>query len=105
MADIIPSSEENKQKITPLRCLLGAAIASALATALYFLTSSIAAVFAAKPINFDNQLAFRISTAVRTLVLGMATLGTFIFAFVAGGLILLAIQLLIKGRSQNSTPS
>ena len=40
----------------------------------------------------------RIGVAVRTLILGMAALGTFIFGFVAIGLILLSLQLLFQGK-------
>jgi enolase len=41
-------------------------------------------------------MVIRISSAVRTLVLGVASLATFVFAFVAFGLILLAIQLIVQ---------
>jgi hypothetical protein len=65
-----------------------------LAWGLYGLTAAIAVSFATKPIISDNLLVQRIAAAVRTLVLGVASLGTFIFGFVAVGLILLATQLL-----------
>lgn len=84
------------QKATPLKCFVGSGIAGSLAIALYSLTSSIAHTFATKPVTSTNQLVIRISAAVRTLVVGMASLGTFIFGFVALGLILLAIQLTIQ---------
>jgi Protein of unknown function (DUF3082) len=85
-----------RQKATPLKCFVGSGIASSLAIALYFLTASIAHTFATKPVTSTNQLVIRISSAVRTLVVGMASLGTFIFGFVALGLVLLAIQLTIQ---------
>jgi hypothetical protein len=40
----------------------------------------------------------RIGAAVRSLVLGVAALGTFIFGFVALGLILLSLQLIFQGK-------
>jgi len=78
---------------TPLRCLVGSSISGALAYGLYRLTAAIALSFALKPVLSDNLMVQRISSAVRTLVLGVASLATFIFGFVAIGLILLAIQL------------
>jgi hypothetical protein len=79
-----------------LRCLLGSSISAALAWGLYSLTSAIAITFATKPILSQNQIVQRIGSAVRTLVLGVASMATFIFGFVAIGLILLAIQLVIQ---------
>jgi len=81
---------------TPLRCFVGSGIAGSLGWALYLLTSSIALTFATKPVMSDKAMVQRIASAVRTLVLGLASLGTFIFAFVAIGLILLGIQLLFQ---------
>jgi hypothetical protein len=89
-------AKKEKEKITPLRCLMGSGIAGGLAIALYSITASIAHTFASKPVTSSNQLVIRISAAVRTLVVGMASLGTFIFAFVALGLMLLAIQVTIQ---------
>ncbi|MEB3178307.1 MAG: DUF3082 domain-containing protein [Nostocaceae cyanobacterium] len=82
---------------TPLRCLIGAIISGGVGYGCYLLMVAIATSFANKPIHSDNQLALRISSAVRTLVLGVATLGTGIFALVTLGLLALAIQLLFQG--------
>lgn len=81
---------------TPLRCLVGSGISASLAWGLYLLTSAIAVSFASKPMLSDKAIVQRIASAVRTLVLGLASLGTFIFAFVAIGLILLMIQLILQ---------
>ncbi len=98
-----PKNEEKaSQPVTPLRCLTGSAIAGTFAIALYSLTHSIAETFAKKPVTSTNQLVINISAAVRTLVVGVASLATFIFAFVAIGLILLAIQLVIEKLKQGS---
>ncbi|MBE9242518.1 DUF3082 domain-containing protein [Synechocystis salina] len=81
---------------TPLRCLVGSGISASLAWGLYLLTSAIAVSFASKPMLSDKAIVHRIASAVRTLVLGLASMGTFIFAFVAIGLILLMIQLIVQ---------
>ena len=87
---------------TPLRCFIGAAIASGIGSALYFLTLSIMQSFANKPLPTGNRIAVNIGTAVRTLVVGMSTLATAIFAIAAVGLVALGIQLLIKQLRQPS---
>jgi Protein of unknown function (DUF3082) len=115
MADQTPSIEpkvtpiekkakpiEENEKVTPIRCFLGAFISSVLAYFLYYLTSAIITTFSTKPVTGDSQLAFRIATAVRTLVMGLSSLATFIFVFVTFGLILLGIQLMIQGSRQNT---
>lgn len=86
-------STESKSKITPLRCLTGSLLSGSLGIALYSLTSAIATSFANKPIVSDKVTVVRLSALVRTLVVGVASLGTFVFFFVALGLLLLAIQL------------
>lgn len=89
---------EKKEPVppTPLRCLVGSGISATLAWGLYLLTSAIAVSFASKPVLSDKAIVQRIASAVRTLVLGLASMGTFIFAFVAIGLILLMVQLILQ---------
>ncbi|WP_267382814.1 DUF3082 domain-containing protein [Cyanobacterium sp. uoEpiScrs1] len=94
----IPTPNRDKdspttKKVTPLRCLVGSTISGFLAFGCYSLTFSIIKSFAAKPLISNNPLVLRIGSLVRTLVMGIASLGTFVFSFVAFGLILLAIQL------------
>jgi uncharacterized membrane protein (DUF373 family) len=81
---------------TPLRCFTGALISGSLAIALYKLTASIAGTFANKPVPTGNVTTTNIAVAVRTLVVGMSTLATAIFAISALGLVALGIQLLVK---------
>lgn len=100
---IAPATETGKTLPSPLRCLVGALIAGGLAIALYFLTSSIAQAFAAKPIQSDNVLVWKITIAVRTLVVGISTLGTGVFGFISVGLVGLAIQILVQ-RPNNQLP-
>jgi hypothetical protein len=82
--------------VTPLRCLTGALMAGCLGLLLYRLTQAIATSFAAHPLISTQPLAHNLSAAVRTLVVGMATLATGIFSLAALGLVGLAIQLLIQ---------
>jgi hypothetical protein len=97
MSDSPTPQSPTPQSPTPLRCLLGAIVAAVLAYALYNMTSSIAISFATKPIDTDTTLIVqRISSAVRTLVLGMSAMGTGIFGLAALGLFALAIQLLFR---------
>lgn len=99
-----PRDTQPAPTTTPLRCLIGAAIASAIATALYSLTSAIATTLAAKPLPTVNATAVNLAIAVRTLVVGVATLGTGVFALAAVGLLLLALQLLLRRPPASGTP-
>jgi hypothetical protein len=100
------SIEAEKKEVTPLRCLVGSVMAGGLATGLYSLTYAIASTFAKKPLISDNLLVLKIGAAVRTLVVGVASMATFIFGFVAIGLILLAMQLIIQDfKKEKLSPS
>ena len=83
-------------------CISGSAIAGSMAVGLYFLTTSIAGNFAAKPLQTANPLAQNISSLVRTTVVGVSALGTGVFAVVALGLLALGIQILVKGDRQTT---
>lgn len=85
-----------EQPMSVWRCLSGAAIAAAFALGLYGLTSAIAQAFASHPLQTTNVTAQNISVAVRTLVIGISTLGTGIFAITALGLLGLSLQLVIQ---------
>ena len=88
-----------------LRGLTGALMPGTIASALYGATTRIAINFASKPVTSDNLTVHNLSAAVRTLVVGMVALGTFIFAFSAIGLLLLSAQTawnLLKQRSADS---
>lgn len=77
---------------SPLRSLTGALMAAAIGLLLYRLTSSIMQSFAAHPTVSHNTIVVNLSAAIRTLVVGLATMATGIFAFVTLGLVALAIQ-------------
>ena len=89
---------------SPLKCFSAALISGGFAIALYFLTSSIAQSFAAKPLASTNPTAINIAIAVRTLVVGVSTLGTFVFSFIAVGLLALGLQSVIQQLKNKSTP-
>jgi hypothetical protein len=98
MTDDPVSTAEPAPTTTPGRCFRGAAISGGLAFVLYGFTQSIIRVLAGVPIPNKSVTAANISIAVRTLVVGMSTLATAIFAIATLGLLGLGIQLLIKGR-------
>ncbi len=82
--------------VTPLRCCLGATVSGLFSSGMFRLTHSIVDTFASKPVISHNIITLKISVAVRTLVVGVSTLATTIFAFAAIGLILLAIQITLQ---------
>lgn len=90
---------------TPLRCLTGALIAGSLALVMYRLTMAMVATYS-KPIEFHNPLAVRLAGLVRTMIVGVSTLGTMVFGIVTLGLVALAVQLLIQRftQPQDATP-
>jgi hypothetical protein len=85
-----------KSQPTVLRCVMGSLIASAFAFGMYSLTMSIALSFASKPVHSDNITVIKIGVAVRTLVVGMAALGTGVFGIAAVGLLLLGVQIMLQ---------
>lgn len=91
-----PTDTSGQVPPTPLRCITGAVMSGGLGYALYLLMISIATTFAKKPIHSDNQLVISLTSAVRTLVVGIVALGTGIFAIVTVGLLALAVQLLVQ---------
>ena len=87
-----------KEQVTgsPLRCFTGAVISGGMGFAAYSLMIAIATNFASKPIHSINPLVVKISSAVRTLVVGVVALGSGIFVIVAIGLLALGVQLLVQ---------
>lgn len=97
-------SKEGAPAPSPLRCIGGSIVAGGIAVVLYRLTSSIAIAFATKPLHTDNFTTQRISAAVRTLIVGLSSLGTGIFALAAFGLFALGIQLLLQRTKEQLPP-
>jgi hypothetical protein len=90
------SLDKTTEKTTPLRCFVSSCIAGALAFASYSLFSSIVQTYATKVITSSNPLVINITSAVRTLVMGVVALATGVFAMVAIGLFLLGIQIALQ---------
>jgi Protein of unknown function (DUF3082) len=88
------SNQSSNQPPSVLRCILGAIVSGAIAFVLWNFTQTIAATFAAKQITSDNMIVIRISIAIRTLVIGMVTLGAGVFGLAAVGLTGLGLQTL-----------
>ncbi|BAZ08032.1 DUF3082 domain-containing protein [Calothrix sp. NIES-3974] len=92
-----------EKQTTPLRCFTGAFISAGLAYAGYNMMIAIATSFAEKPLHSDNQIVMRISIAVRTLVVGVVSLGTGVFTIVGLGLFILGLQLLVQGKKNQES--
>ncbi len=90
------SLDKTEKTTTPLRCFLSSVIAGALAFASYSLFSSIVQTYATKAVTSNNPIVINITSAVRTLVMGVVALATGVFAMVAIGLFLLGIQLMVQ---------
>ena len=95
------SSPSDSAMPSPLRCLIGAIIAAAIAFGAYNLMHAIALSFASKPIASTNVTVVNITVAVRTLVVGIMALATGVTSLAAVGLMGLGIQLLLR-RSNDS---
>jgi Protein of unknown function (DUF3082) len=104
MSDLSPKPSSDANSLnpppTPLRCLLGSIVSGGIAFMIWQLTQSIAISFATTPIVSDNRIVVRISTAVRTLVVGMSAMGTGIFALACVGLFALGIQILFTKKTE-----
>lgn len=96
------SAEVNSkdERTTPLRCLLASLTSGGIAIALYLLMNSIVQTYATKAVTSTNPVVINLTIAVRTMVIGIAALGTGVFGLVAIGLFLLGIQVTIKSLSQ-----
>ena len=85
-----------EEKTTPLRCFVSSLISGTMAYGAYSLLHSITQTYATKAITSTNPLVINITTAVRTLVMGIVALATGVFALATVGLFLLGIQLAIQ---------
>jgi Protein of unknown function (DUF3082) len=104
MSDLLPTPTPDDNAAppppTPLRCLLGSIVSGGIAFLIWQLTQSIALSFARTPIVSDNRIVVRMSTAIRTLVVGMSAMGTGIFALACVGLFALGIQILFTKKPE-----
>ena len=93
-------NNSDKSEVTPLKCFLSSVFSGVMALAVYRLMSAIIEVYSSKPAVADNMLILKVTVAVRTLVIGVAALGTGVFGFVALGLFLLGLQITFKDLSK-----
>ncbi len=98
------NSSPPSPKITPLRCFIGGGIAGSIGFASYMLTKAVVLTYANTPITFSNPLAVNIAATVRTLVIGITLLATFVFSLVAVGLTLLGFKLILDNLKGNPSP-
>lgn len=84
----------------PLSFLSGALTAALLAWLSLGLSRRVALHYALHPPHYSSSIAQSIATALKTLIVGMAFLATFSFAFIALGLALVFLRSLVPG----STP-
>lgn len=88
---------DKKDNVTPLKCFFSSIISGGFAYAIYLLFNSIVQTYAGKAITSTNPFVINLTSAVRTLVMGVVALATGVFGMVAIGLFLLGIQLTIQG--------
>ena len=89
------------EKATPLRCLFASTISGAIAFCLYLLFNSIVQTYAAKAVTSTNPIVINLTSAVRTMVMGIVALGMGVFGVVAIGLFLLGIQVTLQNLKNN----
>lgn len=92
-----------KKEVTPLSCFFASLISGGIAALVYMLMSAIVSTYADKPVISESVIVIKITTAVRTLVIGVAALGTGVFGIVAVGLFLLGIQVTIKSLTKQAS--
>ena len=77
-----------------LRAFTGSLMAGTFTLLFYKMTVAIATTFANKPVVSDNITVINLSSAVRTLVVGVVAMGTGVFGMAAIGLFALGIQMI-----------
>ena len=102
MTEEIPDPKPEDILPSPLRCWTGTAVAGSMSFAAYLLTTKIIANFASNPPT-GNTFAIRISVTVRTLITGVSTMATSVFALIAIGLLLLGFKSLLTPEKTATT--
>jgi Protein of unknown function (DUF3082) len=97
------SEIDSTQQTSPLRCFVSSGIAGVIAFGAYSLLHSIMQTYGAKAITSHNPVVIDITTAVRTMVMGIVALGTGVFSLAAVGLFLLGIQVTVQSLRKAST--
>lgn len=87
--------------LSPWRCWLGTGVAGGMAAVMYILTLTIAQSFAQHTPG-GNALSLQLAVTVRTAVIGIAALGTGVFALIALGLFFLGVKVALPAKSSPS---
>jgi hypothetical protein len=90
---------EPERRKGPLSYLSGALTAGLLAWLCLGLSRRLAVYYALHPPHYASAIAQSIATALKTLIVGLAFLATFSFAFIALGLSLVLVRSLVAGPS------
>ena len=103
-SELVNNSELDtaEDKTSPLRCFVSSAIAGIIAFGSYSLLQSIVQTYGTKPITSHNPVVIDLTTAVRTMVMGIVALGTGVFSLAAVGLFLLGVQVTIQSLKKAS---
>ncbi len=99
-----PNAEPTDPRKGPLSFLTGALTSAGLAWLSLGLSGKVVAYYAVHPPHYSGRVAQSIATAVKTLVVGMAFLATFTFAFVALGLFLTFLRSLWPSPVRQAAP-
>ncbi|MBE9031779.1 DUF3082 domain-containing protein [filamentous cyanobacterium LEGE 11480] len=92
-------------QVTPLKCFLGAIVAGTIGFFLYRGAGGVALIFAKTQVHSDNFIVMRMSSAIRTLVIGIFAMGAGVFGMAAFGLTGLGIQTMMKKAPAQSSDS
>lgn len=90
------TTDNSSEKTTPLRCFVSSGISGGIAYLCYLMLSSIVNTYAGKAVTSSNPIVIKLTSAVRTMVMGGVALGTGVFGMVAIGLFLLGIQVTLQ---------
>ena len=94
---VAPQAPASAPRKGPLSFLSGSLTAGLLAWLALGLSQRLVAYYALHPPTYSSAIAQSIATALKTLIVGMAFLATFSFAFIALGLALVFLRSLVSG--------
>lgn len=92
-----PTQPDAAPRKGPLSFLSGSLTAGLLAWLALGLSRRMVTYYALHPPSYSSAIAQSIATALKTLIVGMAFLATFSFAFIAIGLALVFLRSLVSG--------
>jgi hypothetical protein len=95
--DTPPAAPADRRRKGPLSFLSGALTAALLAWLSLGLSRRLVLYYALHPPHYSSAIAQSIAAALKTLIVGMAFLATFSFAFIAFGLALVFLRSLVPG--------